>query len=74
MFLEELALCDNAGVAMGITVQTDMATPALARFGSEELKEKFLSNVSNDAIPHIVHQIILAIIGRSLQRSNSQNR
>jgi len=42
VFLEELALCDNGGVAMGITVQTDMATPALARFGSEELKEKYL--------------------------------
>jgi len=42
IFLEELALCDNAGVAMGITVQTDMATPALHRFGSEELKQKYL--------------------------------
>jgi citronellyl-CoA dehydrogenase len=42
VFLEELALCDNAGVAMGVSVQTDMATPALARFGSEELKEKYL--------------------------------
>jgi citronellyl-CoA dehydrogenase len=42
VFLEELALCDNAGVAMGITVQTDMATPALARFGSEALKEQYL--------------------------------
>ncbi|HYE94394.1 MAG TPA: acyl-CoA dehydrogenase family protein [Terriglobales bacterium] len=42
VFLEELALSDNSGVTMGITVQTDMATPALARFGSEELKEKFL--------------------------------
>src|SRR5262245_5559594 len=42
IFLEELALCDNAGVAMGITVQTDMATPALARFGSDELKRKYL--------------------------------
>jgi len=29
---EELALCNNAGVAMGISLQTDMATPALARF------------------------------------------
>jgi citronellyl-CoA dehydrogenase len=27
---------------MGISVQTDMATPALARFGSEELKRKYL--------------------------------
>jgi citronellyl-CoA dehydrogenase len=42
IFLEELCLCDNAGVAMGITVQTDMATPALARFGSEELKRQYL--------------------------------
>src|SRR2546428_10132643 len=42
IFLEELALCDNAGVAMGITVQTDMATPALHRFGSEDLKQKYL--------------------------------
>jgi citronellyl-CoA dehydrogenase len=42
VFLEELTLCDNGGVAMGISVQTDMATPALARFGSEALKEKYL--------------------------------
>lgn len=42
IFLEELALGDNAGVCMGISVQTDMATPALARFGSEELKRKYL--------------------------------
>jgi citronellyl-CoA dehydrogenase len=42
IFLEELGLCDNAGVAMGITVQTDMATPALHRFGSEELKQRHL--------------------------------
>lgn len=42
VFLEELTLCDNAGVAMGIAVQTDMATPALHRFGSEELKQKYL--------------------------------
>src|SRR5512135_547503 len=42
IFLEELALCDNAGVCMGISVHTDMATPALARFGSEELKRKYL--------------------------------
>jgi citronellyl-CoA dehydrogenase len=42
IFLEELGLCDNAGVAMGISVQTDMATPALARFGSEELKRRYL--------------------------------
>jgi citronellyl-CoA dehydrogenase len=42
VFLEELTLCDNAGVAMGVSVQTDMATPALHRFGSEALKERYL--------------------------------
>jgi citronellyl-CoA dehydrogenase len=42
VFLEELALCDNAGVCMGIAVQTDMATPALHSFGSEDLKQKYL--------------------------------
>jgi citronellyl-CoA dehydrogenase len=42
VFLEELALCDNAGVCMGIAVHTDMATPSLHRFGSEELKQKYL--------------------------------
>jgi len=42
VFLEELTLCDNSGVAMGISVQTDMATPALHRFGSEALKERYL--------------------------------
>ena len=34
------ALC--GGVPLSIGVQTDMCTPALARFGSEELKEQFL--------------------------------
>jgi citronellyl-CoA dehydrogenase len=42
IFLEELTHCDNAGVSMGISVHTDMATPALHRFGSEELKRKYL--------------------------------
>ena len=32
----------SQGVAMGLGVQTDMATPALARFGSDELREQFL--------------------------------
>ncbi len=31
------------GIPMGISVQTDMATPALARFGSDELREQFLA-------------------------------
>ncbi|HEY2774039.1 MAG TPA: acyl-CoA dehydrogenase family protein [Candidatus Binatia bacterium] len=39
---EELGCCDNAGVAMGIFVQTDMATPSLAQFGSDELRQQYL--------------------------------
>jgi alkylation response protein AidB-like acyl-CoA dehydrogenase len=39
---EELGRADCAGVPMAIAVQTSMATPALARFGSEELKRAYL--------------------------------
>src|SRR5207253_1607039 len=49
VFLEELALCDNAGVAMGISVQTDIATPALARFGRDELKRRYLTPATRGA-------------------------
>lgn len=42
VFAEELARANCGGVPMGIVVQTDMATPALAQFGSHELKKKFL--------------------------------
>ena len=40
---EELARIDCAGIPMAIAVQTSMATPALARFGSEELKQRYLA-------------------------------
>ncbi len=39
---EELGACRAGGVALAIGVQTDMCTPALARFGSDELREEFL--------------------------------
>ncbi len=39
---EELGRADCAGVPMAIAVQASMATPALARFGSEELKRRYL--------------------------------
>lgn len=39
---EELGRVGPCGVAMGIGVQTDMATPSLHQFGSEELKLKYL--------------------------------
>ncbi|XP_042362551.1 probable acyl-CoA dehydrogenase 6 [Plectropomus leopardus] len=39
---EELGNIRCGGIPMAIGVQTDMATPALARFGSDELKKEFL--------------------------------
>jgi citronellyl-CoA dehydrogenase len=39
---EELGRADCAGVPMAIAVQVAMATPALARFGSAELKKAYL--------------------------------
>uniref|UniRef100_A0A673A3C8 Probable acyl-CoA dehydrogenase 6 n=1 Tax=Sphaeramia orbicularis TaxID=375764 RepID=A0A673A3C8_9TELE len=39
---EELGNIRCGGIPMAIGVQSDMATPALARFGSHELKEEFL--------------------------------
>ena len=43
LMAETLGYIDCGGVPMAIGVQTDMCTPALARFGSEELKREFLA-------------------------------
>lgn len=40
---EELSRINCGGIPMAIAVQTDMATPALAMFGSDELKRKYLA-------------------------------
>ena len=40
---EALSWIRCGGVPMAIGVQTDMATPALARFGSDEVKREFLA-------------------------------
>ncbi len=40
---EALGECNAGGVPMAIGVQTDMCTPALARFGSDELRHQFLA-------------------------------
>ncbi len=40
---EALGACHCGGVPMAIGVQTDMATPALARFGSDELRKEYLA-------------------------------
>ena len=43
VFAQALGNCLCGGVPMGIGVQTDMATPALARFGSDELRKEYLA-------------------------------
>ena len=42
VMFDEIGRCDNAGVSMGISVHTDMATPSLHLFGSDELKQRYL--------------------------------
>lgn len=48
---EELGRIACGGVPMAIGVQTDMATPALARHGSDHVKEEFLRpSIAGDAV------------------------
>ena len=48
---EALGSCDGGGVPMAIGVQTDMCTPALARFGSDALREEFLApSIAGDMV------------------------
>lgn len=42
VFLEELGAAHCGGVPLSIAVQTSMATPALANFGSKTLRQEFL--------------------------------
>jgi citronellyl-CoA dehydrogenase len=54
VMFDEIGRCDNAGVAMGISVHTDMATPSLHHFGSDELKRRYL-------VPAITGEMVSAI-------------
>jgi citronellyl-CoA dehydrogenase len=48
---EALGECHCGGVPMAIGVQTDMCTPALARFGSDELRREFLApSIAGDMV------------------------
>ena len=48
---EELGRIHCGGIPMAIGVHTDMCTPALARFGSHELKEEFLTpSIAGDVV------------------------
>src|ERR671936_2165067 len=39
---EEMAKCNSGGVAMGVAVHTDMATPPIFLFGTEDQKQRYL--------------------------------
>lgn len=48
---EALGTINCGAIPMAIAVQTDMATPALARFGSDHLKKEFLApSISGDMV------------------------
>jgi len=50
-FAEALGDIDCGGVPMAIGVQTDMATPALAQWGSDELRREFLApSIAGEAV------------------------
>jgi citronellyl-CoA dehydrogenase len=50
-FCEAIGNAKSASSVMAIGVQTDMATPALARYGSDELREEFLKpSISGDYV------------------------
>ncbi|MBN8937996.1 MAG: acyl-CoA dehydrogenase family protein [Rhizobiales bacterium] len=51
LMAEELGAIRCGGVPMAIGVQTDMATPALARFGSDAVRREFLApSISGDYV------------------------
>jgi citronellyl-CoA dehydrogenase len=51
---EELGTCRCGSIPMAIGVQTDMATPALARWGTHELKKEFLAPaIAGEAVASI---------------------
>ena len=60
---ETLGYIHCAGVPMAIGVQTDMATPALSRFGSDDLRAQFLTPA--------IHGDAVACIGVSEQGAGS---
>src|SRR6188472_3542489 len=51
---EELGNCRCGAIPMALGVQTDMATPALARWGTDELKKEFLA-------PAIAGEVVTSI-------------
>ena len=44
-FIEELARCRSRGIVMGVLVHTDMSSPYLVKFGTEEQKRCWLPEI-----------------------------
>ena len=57
VFLEALGHIRCGGVPMAIGVQTDMATPVLSRFGSEELCKEFLVPVDQRRLRRLPRRV-----------------
>jgi citronellyl-CoA dehydrogenase len=54
VFLEELGRIHGSGIPVAVAVQTHMSTPAIAEYGSEYLKEKYLKPaITGDAVTSI---------------------
>src|SRR5262249_45276404 len=52
---EELGWCRCGAIPMALGVQTDMSTPALARWGTDDLKREFLAPaIAGDVVTSIV--------------------
>ena len=51
---EEMGNCRGGAIPMALGVQTDMATPALARWGTDELRKEFLTPaIAGDVVTSI---------------------
>ena len=42
LFIEELGRCGGGSIPMAVAVQTHMCTPAIAEFGTDDLRERYL--------------------------------
>lgn len=42
IWMEELGAVEAGGIPMSVTVQTEISTPAIAKYGSHELKQQYL--------------------------------
>lgn len=68
---EEFGTIRCGGIPMSIGVQTDMCTPALARFGSDELRAEFLAPAMVAGSPGVM---AITTVGRALGAPSRRTR